>query len=107
MPSFTPQAGAAIQIATGGTPVISVAAVPGGIGGGYITNPFTTADQGVAAEPLYVNIASAATLNGNGTTVALQPGQSFSLPAGMNTAVSVNAALSGHKFTAVWWLPPS
>lgn len=108
MPSFTPQPGAATQIVTGGTPVTAVLAVSSGIGGGYITNPLLAVDQGiVTAEPLYVNIVSAATVASNGTTVALQPGQTWYAPAGQNSATSVNAATSGHKFTVTWWLPPS
>lgn len=106
MPSFTPQPGAASVVVTGGTPVIAVIAVPAGIGGGYVTNPLLATDQGIStAEVLYINIVAAATLASNGTTVALQPGQSFTLPAGQNSATSVNAVSSGHKFTCVWWLP--
>jgi hypothetical protein len=106
MASFIPQAGAATTVVTGGTPVVAIAAVATGIGGGYITNPFLATDQGiVTAEPLYLSIVGAAGLAGNGSVVALQPGQSFSLPAGMNAAVSINAVTNGHKFTAVWWPP--
>jgi hypothetical protein len=108
MTSFTPQAGAASLITTGGTPVNAVLAVPIGIGGGFIMNPFTAADQGLgAAEPLYINPVANATLQGNGTTVALQPGQTWVIPAGQNTPTSVNATSNGHKFTVVWWLPPA
>ncbi len=101
--AVTPQPGNATTVAVGGTPVAAVLAVPAGINGGYITNPLTTADQGVTAEPLYVNIVANATTSGNGTTVALQPGQTFSLIPGQTTAASVNAATSGHKFTCVFW----
>jgi hypothetical protein len=108
MPSFTPQPGAASIVAVGGTPVIAVLAVASGIGGGFITNPLLASDQGiVTAEPLYISPVGAATLNSNGTTVALQPGQTWYIPAGQGSATSVNAATSGHKFTVVWWLPPS
>jgi hypothetical protein len=101
---ITPQPPSTSTVATGGTPVIAVLAVPVGINGGYVVNPLTAADQGLGAvEPLYVNIVTNATTSGNGTTIALQAGQSFTLVPGQTTAVSVNAATSGHKFTTVWW----
>lgn len=97
-----PQAGATSVIAAGGTAVIAANAVPQGINGGYITNPLSPTDQGLAAsEPLYVNPVGAATLQGNGTTFALQPGQTWFMIPGQTTATSVNAVSSGHKFTCV------
>lgn len=100
----TPNEGSASVVTTGGTAVIAVAAVVGGLNGGYITNPSTAADQGIAtAQTLYVDVVNPAILGGYGSTAALSPGQSFTFPAGMTTPVSVNAATSGHRFVSVWW----
>lgn len=86
---------------TGGT---AVTVVPTGPNGGFITNPLSATDQGIAtAEVLYVNPVSGATLNGNGTTFALQPGQTWLIIPGQSTVTSVNAATSGHKFSAVYY----
>lgn len=69
--------------------------------GARITNPYYPADQGLAvAEPLYVSIVGDATLEADGTTFAIQPGQYFKVPAGTTTNVSVNAASAGHRFVA-------
>jgi hypothetical protein len=102
----TPAAAGNTTVTAGGTAVI---AVSGPIGGGYITNGATLAAQGniAAAENLYVDPVGApgsTDLLANGTTTALQPGQTYQLPAlapGVN--VKVNAATSGHKFSAVVW----
>lgn len=97
----TPTAGAASEVAVGGTPVI---AVVGGPNGGIITNPYTEADQGISpTEALYINPVDGATLNGNGNTFSLQPGQSWEVIAGQTTNTSVNAATGGHKFSVVNW----
>ena len=97
----TPIAGEVSQVASGGTAVIVIA---GGPNGGIITNPYTAADQGIAnTEPLYVNPVGTATTNGNETTFALQPGQSWTAIPGQTTATSVNAATNGHKFSAISW----
>lgn len=102
--AVTPQPPNASTVATGGTPVVAVLAVPAGLSGGYVVNPLTAADQGLGGiEPLYVDIVANAPTHAYGTTVALQAGQSFALVPGQTTAVSVNAATSGHRFTAVWW----
>lgn len=102
--AVTPQPGNTSTVVTGGTAVTAVLAVPAGIGGGFITNPLTATDQGIGStEPLYVNPVVSATTVGNGTTFALQPGQSWSLVPGQTTATTVNAASSGHKFAVVWW----
>ena len=70
--------------------------------GGIVTNPFTAADQGIAAvEELYVSIVGAAGLQASDTTYSLDPGQSFVVPAGLASNVSVNARTAGHRFSAV------
>jgi D-lyxose ketol-isomerase len=103
--STTPQVGQITTVTAGGTAVTAIAAVAAGIGGGFITNPYSPTDQGLSnAEPLTVDITGEqATLEGNGSTVALQPGESVFLVPGQVTAVTVNAESNGHQFTAVWW----
>lgn len=96
----TPVPGLASQVTTGGTPVN---AAPPGIAGGFITNPYLAADQGVASEPLFINPVTAAGLQANGTTFSLQPGQSWPLIPGQTTVTSVNAVTAGHKFSVVYW----
>ena len=97
--AITPGPGLVSQITTGGT---AVTAVPANANGGYIVNPLLATDQGiVTAEVLYVNPVTTATTSANGTTIALQPGQSFSLIPGSTLPVSVNAATTGHRFTVV------
>lgn len=109
--AVTPQAAQASTVTTGGT---SVQTFPGSIGGGFIQNPLDAADQGISpdpAEPLYVDPTGQSLLagpgNGNGTVFVLQPGQTWPAIAGQSTATRVNAETSGHKFSAVYWLPPS
>jgi hypothetical protein len=98
----TPVTGpATITSTTPGTPVT---AIDVNQAGGYIVNPTLASDQGVAtAEPLYVNQVTGATLTANGTTVALQPGQSYSVIPNTTTPVTASAASANHKFTAVQW----
>lgn len=99
--SVTPIPGAVSVVTTGATAVNAVLANPNG---GFITNPVTAADQGLAtAEALYVNAVTAATLAGNGTTFALAPGQSWQIIPGQTTPTSVNAVSGGHKFSVVSW----
>lgn len=98
--SVTPVPGNASEVAVGGTPVT---AIVGGPNGGIIVNPYTDADQGVASEPLFVDPVNPASLNGNGTTFSLQPGQSWSVIPGQTTSTSVNATTGGHKFSVVSW----
>lgn len=103
--TVTPQAGTVSVVAAGTTPVEAIPANPKG---GFITNPATAADQGNSApdalpENLYVSPVGLATLEANGTTFSLAPGQSWSVIANQTTATSVNAATSGHKFSVVWW----
>ena len=93
------------NVPVGGSAVVSLY---GPMSGGYIRNPATAADQGIhAGEPLYVSITGSATLGESAGTFVLYPGQSFILPGGLTTDVSVNAATSGHKFSAVVIQPNS
>lgn len=99
--SVTPTKGSNTQIVTGGAPVV---AAPATLNGGYITNPVLASDQGVAtAEPLYVDPATPPSTQANGSTIALQPGDSYALIPNSSTPVYVNAASSGHKFTCVYY----
>ena len=66
-----------------------------------IQNPATILEQGVAArENLYINFTTAAgAANGS---IILKPGQVFILSGAMITGelITVNAATTGHRFTA-------
>jgi hypothetical protein len=98
----TPVVGLAVQ--TGSTPGIPLNAISANQSGGYIVNPFAAADQGLAvAEVLFVNQVGNAITNANGTTIALQPGQSYTVIPNTTTAVSVASLSANHKFTAVMW----
>lgn len=101
--TVTPAPGLTVQIAVGGTAVIVAGPNPNG---GYITNPISAVDQGLPAssapEPLFIDpTGKPATTQGNGTTFRLEPGQTFELIPGQTTTTSVNAATTGHKFSAV------
>jgi hypothetical protein len=99
----TPQSGPATQ--TGGTAGIPVNAIDPNQTGGYIVNPLAAADQGLAtSEPLYVNQVGPAGVVANGTTIALQPGQSYTVIPNTTTPVSVASNSPNHKFTAVEWI---
>ena len=101
----TPVSGPAII--TSATPGTPVTAIDVNQAGGYIVNPNIAVDQGLATvEPLYVNQVTGATLQANGTTIALQPGQSYSVIPYTTTPVTVSAASASHKFTAVQWSTP-
>jgi|SRR6516162_5589773 hypothetical protein len=98
----TPTAGPASVTST--TPGVAVTAIAPNMSGGYIVNPLLAVDQGIAtAEPLYINQVGAATLQANGTTVALQPGQSYTVIPQTTTPVTVSSASASHKFTSVQW----
>ena len=97
-----PVVGLATQTpATAGLPVNAIAANQSG---GYIVNPLTGADQGLAnPEVLYVNQVGPCDTQANGTTIALQPGQSYTVIPATTTPVSVASISPNHKFTAVMW----
>lgn len=102
---LTPVAAAASAIVTGGT---AVTFVTGPINGGYVTNPLNAARQGISvAEPAYISLVGtpgSTDAAANGTTSALDPGQTFALPAlAAGVTVKVNAATSGHKFSVEVW----
>jgi hypothetical protein len=105
--TVTPKAGVSAQVSVGGTSVLVFAA--GGIGGGIIQNPLSDDDQDVTAEVLYVNpcgiVPGGSPGSGNGTTFVLQPGEMWHSIPGQSTATRANATTSGHKFSAVYWLP--
>ena len=89
---------------TAGTPIAAIAANQAG---GYITNPINPTDQGLAtAEPLYVDQVNPAKTVANGTTIALQPGQTYAIIPYTMTQVSVASASANHSFTAVQWVSP-
>jgi hypothetical protein len=98
----TPVVGIATQTpSTAGQPV---AAIDINQAGGYITNPTNPGDQGLGeSEVLYVNQVGPATLQANGTTIALQPGQTYSIIPYTQSQVSVASNSANHKFTAVQW----
>lgn len=97
--------GANSTVAVGGTSAI---AVYGPAQGGLIVNPRLAGDQGIPnAEILWVDPVNPAVLYQTGTCFPIQPGQTFSVPPGCTTNVSVNAATSGHKFSVITFqLPP-
>jgi hypothetical protein len=87
--------------ATAGIPVNAIAANQSG---GYIVNPLLPADQGLgSAEVLFVNQVGPSDVQANGTTIALQPGQSYTVIPNTTTPVSVASLSASHKFTAVQW----
>lgn len=98
----TPAAGTAHAIVTGG---VAVRFVTGPVKGCYITNPLSATDEGIATvEPLYVNaVTTATTLATDGSSVALQPGQTFNCVPGQTTHVSANALTSSHNAVVVAW----
>jgi hypothetical protein len=99
----TPSVGPAVQ--TPASPGVPVNAIASNQSGGYIVNPLLAADQGIAtAEVLYVNQVGPADVQANGTTIALEPGQSYTVIPNTTTPVSVASSSPNHKFTAVQWV---
>src|SRR5208282_4031687 len=66
----------------------------GPILGGLRANP------NMAPEALFVDLVGSAATQETATTVPLGPGQWFIVPNGFTGRVSINAATSGHKFSA-------
>lgn len=92
-------------IPVGGEPIV---AMYGPVLGGFVTNPATAADQGLAAaETLFVDMTGPAALAETVTTFPVQPGASFTVPANMASNLSVNAATAGHKFSGVIFQTPT
>jgi hypothetical protein len=103
--SVTPRAATTSTITTGGT---AVTLFTGPINGGYVANPINAAAQGISvAENAYVDpvgTPGSTDAAANGTTMLLEPGQTFSLPVlGVGVNFKANAASSGHKLTVVVW----
>jgi hypothetical protein len=91
------------QVRVGGQPIT---AIYGPCLGGIITNPRTSAEQGVPAlEPLYLNPLGPALAIASGSTIALQPGQSYTVPLNFGGDISVTAATAGHRFSGVVFQP--
>ena len=79
----------------------AVYAAYGPLLGGLIVNPQLAVDQNInSAEPLYVDLVNPAALEETDTTFEILPGYSFVIPANFTGNVSVNAATSGHRFSA-------
>ena len=98
----TPVSGPATVTPT--TPGQSVIAIASNQSGGYIVNPLAAVDQGLTtSEVLYVNQVTLADTVANGTTIALQPGQSYTVIPSTTTPVNVASISASHKFTAVQW----
>jgi hypothetical protein len=96
-----------LNTTTSATPGSAVIAIDTNQAGGYIVNPYAAADQGLGvAEPLFVDQVGNAILNANNTTIALQPGQSYTIIPNTTTPVTVSSASPSHKFTAVMWATP-
>lgn len=104
-PLVTPHPPAGSVVHVSGVPVVVFF---GQIQSGFITNPVSATDQGIdVAEILYVDCVNPAVLAVTSTTIALQPGQTFIVPTGCVNDVTVNAATSGHRFSAVLTQPGS
>lgn len=105
-PSVVVVRAAASVVLAGGQ---AVTALFGPMQGGLVVNPQLAADQGLpVAENLYVDITGAdASLGESITTISLNPGQWFTVPQGQSVSISVNAASSGHRFSALAFQPTS
>jgi hypothetical protein len=69
--------------------------------GGYIQNPLQSEDENInLVEPIYIDLVNPATLHVTDTTTEIQPGQTFKIPDNFAGNVSINAATSGHRFSA-------
>ena len=91
-------------VVTSGTVGLAVIAIAANQSGGYITNPSSAADQGVAvAESLYVDPVQNAHNAAGGTTSELRPGQTFYIIPYSATPVTVTSKTANHNFTAVQW----
>jgi hypothetical protein len=93
-----------LSTSTSATPGTAVIAIAVNQSGGYIVNPMLATDQGLsAAEVLYVNQCQNAQTAAYGTTLALQPGQAYTVIPNTTTPVTVASASANHRFTAVQW----
>jgi hypothetical protein len=98
----TPRALATYTVVTGGA---AVTVVTGPITGGWLTNPLSASEQGIAtAESLYLSQSTTPGLVGNGAVANLYPGQNWTFGAlDAGVTVMINAATSGHKFAGEVW----
>jgi hypothetical protein len=74
-----------------------VNALDASLSGGYILNPSD------APGPLYIDPTGPAAVQANGTTSALQPGQTFFAIEGSTLPVSVASLFASHQFVCVQW----
>lgn len=89
---------AASEVIVGGQ---SVVAIFGGVLGGMLVNPSQPEDQGLPeVENLFYDFTGPAATTQTATTFPLVPGQLLNIPPGITSNISVNAASSGHKFSA-------
>jgi len=100
-----PKAGTSSTIVNAG---VAIVAAVGPINGGFIYNPPNAASQGIqTAENINLDMTGpplSGDANGNGTTVTLTSGQTFTLPTlGPGVQIWVNAVTAGHKLTVVVW----
>lgn len=97
--SLTLGPGVASEVFTAGQSIIALSA---GELGGFVVNPQLAVDQGIAdAEVLFVDPTGPASLFPTATTFALQPGQTYAVPALSSTPLWINAVTGGHRFTAI------
>jgi hypothetical protein len=97
----TPIPGLNHVVAIGGAPV-EVAA--GGNNGGFIVNPASATDQGIAGIPESLFVDPTGGEPGTaafGTTFEIAPGDSWQIIPGQTTPTNVNAATGGHRFSVV------
>lgn len=103
--TITPAAFSGLYAITLGGTAQQLAAASEIANGCAIQNPATATLQGIgAAESLFVNVVTTATLLSGGTTIEIPAGTALNCPPGKSTlAISVNAPTSGHKFGGVRW----
>ena len=95
-PSVTPTAASTYTVATGGTAVTAIAAST--IAHGFVVrNPTTATEAGC------FSITGTATITPGGGNACLNAGESYEYDGPVSTALSINAATSGHVFTIWYW----
>lgn len=95
LPVVTPSAANAASVVTGGTAVTAFLASSFG-NGAYITNPYA------ATESLFIDQTGGTPgTTAGGTVEEIIPGQTWRAAGPLTTTVQVNAASSGHSFTAI------
>jgi hypothetical protein len=90
---------------TSATPGTALVAIPPNAFGGYITNPLNAPDQGLAKPTvLYLSQVGLADIAANGTTIALQPGDTYQVLSNTTTPVTVASPAANHAFISIFWL---